>query len=315
MSSTVKRTTKGACSYNARASKSIWGASLRLIPSLLDEHPGLKNGHDSVEFATAVKGLQRQLFGSGPSCDGMLGRGTWAKVLKCYDNVEESDDYWVINDRRVAVESDTPIVNYDQSNGLDLHKYGHFSSRGGAKPQYIVVHWGGLDPRHCHRVFSNPDRKVSSHVGIGIDPEDMTPKVFQYLDLEHKAWHAGPANTLSVGIDICQQPGLKWSNHYSRNGYDTHVIENPTDRGPSRVLSLDPRVASAVRDTIKTLCHALNIPMRSPRGPDGLSNSGEIYHGVMSKSALNSFEGVVGHHHIVKKKWDCACWWSEIMTD
>lgn len=315
MSSTVKRTVKGACGYNAKASKSIWGNALHSVPGLLEDHPGLRHDPSSVDFSTAVKGLQRQLFGSGASCDGMMGRGTWAQVLKCYDRVDDGANYWVMNDRRVAVDSNAVIVNYDQEGGLDLHKYGHFSSRGGAKIQHIVVHWGGLDPHHCHRVFSNPDRKVSSHAGIGIDPNDGLPKVYQYLDLNHKAWHAGPANTLSVGIDICQQPGLKWLSHYERNGYRVDVIDNPTDRGPNRVLSLDPTVAEAARAAIKSLCDVLNIPMRSPRGPDGLSETGEVFHGVMGKRELGRFEGVIGHHHIVQKKWDCACWWTDIMGD
>lgn len=313
MSSTIKRTMKSAQSYNQRAAKSIWGCGIESVPGLLDDHPGLRHDPGSVEFATAVKGLQRILFGRGSSCDGMLGRGTWSVVLKKYQPIEDASPYWVVNDRRTPVtlsDHDVEIVNFDQEGGLDLHRFGHFSARK-QKPTQIVVHWGGLNPHHCHRVFSNPDRAVSSHAGVGLSPKGR-PTIYQYLDLSHKAWHAGKANGASIGIDICQQPGLKWASHYRRAGYDLDVIDNETGRGPSRVLSIDPRVALAVNEAIKTLCSIYDIPMRCPRGDDGMSESGEFYHGVLSSSALKSFSGVIGHHHIVDKKWDCACWWSDI---
>lgn len=314
MSSTVKNTIKSACVYNERAAKSIWGAGLASMSNLLADHPGLTNPVGSVDFATAVKGLQREIFGRGKDCDGMLGRGTWSEVLKRYDCVDSMDAYWVLNDRRMSVKSDVAFINYDQEGGLDLHRFGHFSSRHGVAPTLIVIHWGGLDPQHCHRVFSNPDRQVSSHAGIGLSPEG-TPTVYQYLDLNHRAWHAGPVNKYSVGIDICQQPGLRWKRHYERAGYEIDTIDNPTDRGPSKVLSLDPQVARATRAAVETLCETLGIPMRSPRGPDGLSETGEVFHGVMSKEALASFTGVIGHHHASDKKWDCACWWRDIMGE
>ena len=27
---------------------------------------------------------------------------------------------------------------------------------------------------------------------------------------------------------------------------------------------------------------------------------------------INDFTGVIGHHHITQKKWDCACWWDTL---
>lgn len=312
MSSTIKSTLKGAQAYNERAAESVWEGGLASVPGLLDDHPGLRNPPGSAEFATAVKGLQRAIFGRGASCDGMLGRGTWAEVLKRYHRVEAESAYWVVNDRRLPVQLEEPvqIINFDQAGGLDLHRFGHFSTRS-TKPRMIVVHWGGLDPMQCHRVFSDPEREVSSHAGIGLSPSSQ-PTIYQYLDLNHKAWHAGKANGASVGIDICQQPGLKWADHYRRAGYDVAPMANTTGRGPSRVLSLDPRIAHATHQAIKTLCALYDIPMRCPRGADGMSESGDYYHGVLSDEAFSRFTGVIGHHHVIEKKWDCACWWSAV---
>ena len=128
--------------------------------------------------------MQRAL---GLHVDGKMGRGTWSAVLKEYDPVEDNDSFWMIDDRRVSVESQQGVdfVNFDQSKGLDLHRFGNFSTRRN-KPRMIVVHWGGIDPHHCYRVFTDPDRKVSSHAGIGFSKTGR-PTIYQYLDLQHKA--------------------------------------------------------------------------------------------------------------------------------
>ena len=313
MSSVVIQTRTSAMNYNLKASTSVgWGG---IIPqAAINDFPGLSSDPASEAFSIAVEGLQEKLYGAGSQVDGKLGRGTWSAVLKKYENVDDAQPFWTYNDRRVNVMLESPVdtVNFDQAGGLDLHRFGHFSSRKGVKPTFIVVHWGGLDPHHCYRVFSSPDRQVSSHAGIGLSPEG-SPTIYQYLDLHHKSWHAGWANSYSVGIDICQQPSLRWKDHYLKNGYDVSEIDNPTDRGDSKVLSLDPRVAQATREAVKSLCEVLDIPYQFPCGSDGQSYSGDVYHGVVDKSYLqNSFTGVIGHHHITQKKWDCACWWDVI---
>lgn len=316
MSSVIIQTRKSACAYNKKASRTLgWGGCIP--PSAIEEYSNLDREYDSEEFALAVESIQERFFGAGSHVDGKLGRGTWSKILKEFDTIEDGESYWTLNDRRIPVELEegVQIVNFDQSGGLDLHRFGHFSSRKGRKPHLIVVHWGGLDPHHCHRIFSSPDREVSSHAGIGLS-KSGDPTIYQYLDLNHKTWHAGWANSYSVGIDICQQPELKWKDHYIKKGYDVSKISNPTKRGASNILSLDPRVASAVRSAIRSLCEVYDIPMNVPRGADGQSDSGEMYHGVVDKDFLiNGFTGVVGHHHLTKNKWDCACYWNVLFGE
>jgi len=313
MSSVIIQTRSSACAYNLKASNSVgWGGN---IPqNAINKYPGLDCDPESNDFALAVEAFQEDTFGSGAQVDGKMGRGTWSSLLKKFDHVDDSEPFWTYNDRRINVSLDSPVetVNFDQQGGLDLHRFGHFSSRNEKKPHLIVVHWGGLDPHHCHRVFSSPDRKVSSHAGIGLSPEG-NPTIYQYLDLNHKSWHGGWANTYSVGIDICQQPSLKWKDHYIKKGYNVSEIDNHTGRGDQRVLSLDSRVEQATREAVKSLCKILNIPYEFPRGNQGQDSSGDFYHGVVDKDYLiNNFTGVIGHHHITQKKWDCACWWENI---
>jgi hypothetical protein len=313
MSSVIIQTRSSACAYNKKASSSVgWEG---IIPeNAIDCYPGLGSCHESEDFALAVEAFQEDTFGAGASVDGKLGRGTWSALLKKFDFVEAHESFWTYNDRRIKVDSHEEVVfkNFDQRGGLDLHRFGHFSSRNGRKPTFIVVHWGGLDPHHCYRVFSSPDRKVSSHAGIGVSPEGIAT-VFQYMDLNHKSWHAGWANSYSVGIDICQQPSLKWKDHYVKKGYRIDTMDNNTGRGDKKVLTLEPRVKLAVQEAVKSLCEVLDIPYQFPCGSDGQSYDGDFYHGVVDKNYLiNDFTGVIGHHHITQKKWDCACWWEDL---
>lgn len=313
MSEKISTSRKSACTYNAKASSSVgWGGSIPC--GAIEAYPGLASDPSSEDFALAVEAFQENMFGAGSGIDGKMGRGTWSALLKEFDFVEDGQAFWTVNDRRIPVSLEEPveIVNFDQAGGLDLHRFGHFSSRNNIKPSFIVVHWGGLDPHHCHRIFSSPDRKVSSHAGIGLSPEGR-PTIYQYLDLNHKSWHAGWANSYSVGIDICQQPDLKWKSHYIKKGYDISEKVNPTDRGNKTVLTIEPGVALAVREAVKSLCSALDIPYQFPCGSDGKSYEGSYYHGVVDKEYLtSSFTGVIGHHHLTAKKWDCACWWEEL---
>jgi len=312
MSNGIIHTSNKACSYNLKSSSSLgWGG--RIPCEAIEEYPGLANDPGSKDFAEEVARLQSDF---GQVADGMLGRGTWSEILKKYDTVDDNQPFWTLNDRRINVMLESPVetVNFDQQGGLDLHRFGHFSKRTQA-PHLIVVHWGGLDPHHCYRVFSSPDRKVSSHAGIGLS-SDGRPTIYQYLDLNHKSWHAGWANSYSVGIDICQQPDVKWKSHYDSKGYQIHETTNPTERGPSNILSIDPKVALAVREAVVSLCTVLNIPFAFPSNAHGgtTQDAGATYHGVVDKDALTSgeFRGVIGHHHITQKKWDCACWWDDI---
>ena len=313
MSSVIIQTRSSACAFNNKAAASVgWGG---IIPSnAIECYPGLASSEDTEDFALAVEAFQEDNFGAGASVDGKLGRGTWSAILKKFDFVDADQPFWTYNDRRVQIDVNPEVKfkNFDQKGGLDLHRFGHFSSRKGRKPSFIVVHWGGLDPHHCYRVFSSPDRKVSSHAGIGVSPKGEAT-VYQYLDLNHKSWHAGWANSYSVGIDICQQPSLKWKDHYVKKGYRIDTMDNNTGRGDKKVLTLEPRVKLSVQEAVKSLCDTLDIPFQFPCGSDGQSYDGDFYHGVMDKNYLvNDFTGVIGHHHITQKKWDCACWWEDL---
>lgn len=198
-----------------------------------------------------------------------------------------------------------PIYTYADHEGIDLHAAGSFSKRHREIKQ-IVVHWGGLNPHHLGRVFSN--RKASSHIAIGRSEITGEVGIYQYLDLAHVAWHAVGANNNSIGIDICQQPELKHLGYYVGKGYNVETVTNPAKGyGPSKIISLDPEIRSATSSVIYALRSAFDISEYTP----------PVEAKVVDKSDFED-GGVFSHFHVDYKgqgKWDVAPWWDSILSD
>lgn len=312
-----------AVKYNQRSAESQ-GWYNNLPKAALDEYLGWKKDpvlgtqSDKEIFALTTHEFQKdQSFEQG-DLDGKLGPYTLQTINEVYAEPSNPSDRFYIyeNQRRKATggEDSVETILFDDPEGLDLHKWGHFNSRNGTKPRLLVIHWGGIDPNHLFRVFSTPDRKVSSHGGVGRE------EFYQFLDLKHSAWHAGYVNKYSIGIDICQQPTTDWLDYYRSRSYNVSKIENPARRpdgsvvGNRTVLSLDPSIAEATRRVVFDLCKLFNIPLKAPRGSDGLQESGKVWHGVFDRDLMDKgqFTGVVGHHHLSSRKWDMACWWNTL---
>ena len=190
------------------------------------------------------------------------------------------------------------VINYKEDTRLDLHQWANFSSR--KKPiSFIVIHHGGLSPHHLAKVFSTSERKVSSHLGIGLDKNGEV-YVAQYLDLKHKAWHAGVGNEGSIGIDICFQPGVEWNKEYG-----VKTISNPSPRGPKLINDIPDIILEALYAFLEALEAAL-------LGGHGLRPASER-DAVYELSELTKFN-VVGHHHITENKWDIAWCWDRLIA-
>lgn len=296
----TQNTTSAACKYNGSTARSL---TRGLIPERAIQHyPDLACDLDAPKFCQAVKRFQIEHMGENSrTADGKLGPMTWKTLLGNFEPVMSHDNYIVDAGRRIPIGHDTSsytVINFDQTEGYSLHEAGHFSSWKNRDIDRVIMHWGGLDPKHLHAVMNVPDRKVSTHFGIGL--LDGRPVVCQYIDLSHKTWHAGKFNKNSVGVDICQQPVYKWSSRYKEMGYDIKKIKNPTDRGNVNILSLDPRIEQATRDFVRDLLAMLELKEKAP-GHHGVIDDIEPY-------------TLVGHHHLTRKKWDIACWWHDIFT-
>jgi hypothetical protein len=290
-------TIKHAVAYNAkRASAIIQGP---LPDLLLENYCGLGDACNDASFAQAVMAFQRAEM-PGTLADGKLGPMTWRTMLSRYDTIDSFANYVVWAGRRISIgDEDSPyrMINFDEAGGCSLHEVGHFSAWGMGSVDRVIMHWGGLDPAHLHAVMSVPDRKVSTHFGIGI--HEGEPVVMQYIDIAHKTWHAGKFNSNAVGVDICQQPVYKWSSHYGKRGYDVKKIKNPTDRGNVNILSLEPRIAAATDAFVSDLLSVLELKAIAPD-----------HHGVVNDAGQYT---LLGHHHVSPQKWDIACWWGDAL--
>lgn len=256
----------------------------------------LKRDFTGESLVQAVTTTQLSL---GLKADGMLGEGTLNAILAL--SASKTTGAWVTPSGAVKsnLQGVGRLISYGESGGLDLHTWrnynaGWFKAR---KPKSLVVHWGGFDPVNLHKVFSTAERKVSSHAGLGLVQGE--PIVHQYLSFEHKAWHAGDINRLALGIDICQSPDVAHLKRYLDLGYKVRVIDNTSGRGPSKCLSLEPRIVELTGAVIADICRVSNIPL--------------VKCDTHAVIGYESFSGVLGHHHVSDKKWDIAPWYNEVL--
>lgn len=266
---------------------------------ILEAMPSLSTRRDGEKFALAVYAYQNK---SGLLADGFLGRQTYNHLLSSFFPVH--GEHIIYNGAKLPMpaRSTYSLVTFDEPEGLDLHRFGHFSTRSSA-PSAVCIHWGGLDAKHCYNVFASPSRKVSSHFLIGL--EDGEAVVYQVLDAKHVAWHGGKVNNFTIGVDICQQATTRWKDHYEREGYGLSVIKNPTDRGERKVLSLHPKLRIATAAFLSDLFDALDMEL-SPA-----PTAGGIHLDEVSSGEITLF----GHSHVNRRKWDCSPWWDAIIDE
>lgn len=80
----------------------------------------------------------------------------------------------------------------------------HWSWRAAAPRAIMIHHTDTGSPAETRRVLL--DRGLSTHYEV--DPAGV---VHQYLDpLTVVAWHGGPANAISIGIDVTHRSGALW---------------------------------------------------------------------------------------------------------
>lgn len=278
--------------YNKKTDFKIFDAMIEAVPAL-----GYRR--DGQRFATGVYEFQKSSGLSPYECDGKLGRQTYGLLVALIQGVNEH----VIYDGAPLImpaRDEYRLVTFEEGGGLDLHRFGNFSPRK-QDIKGVCVHWGGLNARHCFNVFASPTRKVSSHFLLGL--EDGQAVVYQVLDIKHSAWHGGKINGFTVGVDICQQAGVQWADHYHEAGYNLQVIKNPSTRGEKRILTLHPLLARAASLFLEDLMNALDLPIKPAPDASG------IYEGEVTAGKVTLF----GHSHVNRRKWDVAPYWDDIM--
>jgi hypothetical protein len=174
-------------------------------------------------------------------------------------------------------------------------------------PNVLVTHWDvALSANSCFRILSR--LKISTHFCI-----DNDGKVFQFVDTNNVAWHAGPTqvdrnlfpnrklpswNSNSIGIDFSNAYYLKYQKDYVKAGFgERPVIESRVHNvklGPH--LGFYPAQIESYKKLVNFLCDVYNIPKVCPFPLN-----------TICEEAVNGkFKGVINHFNLTRNKIDCA---------
>ena len=237
-----------------------------------------------------VKTLQEEV---GAIPDGVYGPATHQKVLEYYECPV------IFHMGRVVPLSGAEYkINHD----LSLYELADGTKNWAYRkkdPETICVHWGGLNARHCYRVFNNATgRHVSSHFLVGTNPKTMEYEIIQCLDTGLSAYHAGKFNQYSIGIDICMHPHPKYQTKTKEFYPESTLVDNTFERVPvSQYMDPGDNFVAFCRNFLADLRYAVELDDK-PICEDNV---------VYSVKDAARFS-IVGHHNISAKKWDVIPW-------
>lgn len=210
--------------------------------------------------------------------------------------------------------------------------------RGGAWPldllrhtvdQFVIHYDASGTARRCFRTLHD-HRGLSVHFLLDVDGT-----IYQTLDLKERAWHAGPANDRSIGIEIAnigayvagadQAATLdKW---YAADDDGRTILTIPDAFGAAGIRTpgfvgrpardepvrgsingrdlvqydLTPEQYASLDKLVTALCRIFpNLERDAPRGPDGRILTDR----PLTPDELADFRGILGHHHVTNQKVD-----------
>ena len=199
-------------------------------------------------------------------------------------------------------------INWDKfvlwSDDGGLHtssgKYYDYSTRPARPIRYFVNHWDVcLSSKSCHDVLEK--RGISVHFLI-----DNDGTIYQTMDLQHAAWHAGSerTNRASVGVEITNAYYPKYQNWYKKNGFgERPIIDNAWVHGEKLepFTGFYPQQMEALKALWQAIHGATGIPYETP-----VNQFGKTSTKYEQDVAYGKFSGFVSHYHVSKRKIDCA---------
>ena len=159
----------------------------------------------------------------------------------------------------------------------------------------IVIHYDvAFNARSTEEILQK--RGYSTHFIIDGDEEAT---IYQcHNPATRVAFHAGYVNDLSVGIDLNNPADVKYKKADEKRRGRERGVQTETIHGSS-VNRLDyfPKQIDALNALLDVLCSAWGVPRVCPRNEDGEPIKKKI-------RSPKSFNGVVGHYHLSKRKTD-----------
>lgn len=264
--------------------------------------------HHDEDLVKAIRAWQKK---AGLTADGLCGPGTYRRIwteressISSYINrcPPEKDQSFIVCNSDLVEINWPKVVLWDEKDGFKSKSgtYYNYSGKADRKPTMFVNHWDVcLSSESCANVLNK--RGISVHFLI-----DNDGTIYQMLDTQHGAWHAGTVNNCSIGVEISSAYSLKYQDWYVKNGFgERPVIEDAICHGKKMKPFLG--FYDVQLDALKALwaaCHeAYNIPLVAPESDNA---------GFMTSTSEDSlvrsgkFKGYVSHYHQTRKKIDCA---------
>ena len=264
-------------------------------------------------FVQAVQAWQRE---HDLKADGLVGPATYRRIwterevnISSYEpsdrcTLRKGDKYIVHNGNFLPIQWDK-VVLWDEPDGFKANKgtYTDYTGKIDREPTMFVNHWDVcLSSESCATVLNK--RGISVHFLI-----DNDGTIFQMLDTQHKAWHAGipkyeGGNTKGVGVEISNAYYPKYQNWYKTHGFGERPLqEDGYVHGTTLAPFLDfyPVQIEALKALWAAVHHGLDIPLVYPTNKEGNMETS-----VHAECERGTFHGICNHYNFIKSKIDCA---------
>lgn len=238
-----------------------------------------------ADLISKIEDFQREY---SMEVDGLVGPNTHrvANSLR----LSEKEQYIICGGKQVPIAWPKVIVMGEQGAlSVPSKNYKKSPKR---KPGMFVIHWDAcLSSASCASVLK--ERGLSVHFCL-----DNDGTIYQLVDCDDIAYHAGGVNSVSVGVEVSNAFYPKYQTWYEKNGFGPRpVLTNTKVHGGKIDSHLDfyDVQKEALSVLVKTVCNWYGIPLQTP---DSITEVPEV--------AKGTYKGVVSHYHVTAGKIDCA---------
>ena len=264
------------------------------------------------ELVGAIAAWQEE---AGITADGLCGPSTYRRIWTereanvssaiagaiRQEVISEEDKHIVHNGKFIDIDWDK-VVLWDEPGGLaaTYRTYYDYAGKTDRKPTFFVNHWDVcLSSKSCSTILDR--RGISVHFCI-----DNDGTIYQLLDTQHGAWHAGGYewNHKSIGVEISNAYYTKYQSHYKKYGFGERPLVTGTKVHGGTLeehLGFYPVQEQAAQALWKALSENLDIPLEYPKDSDGNLDAG-----VNKECADGDFRGFCNHYNLTARKIDCA---------
>ena len=263
--------------------------------------------HDE-NLVTAIRKWQKE---RNLTADGLCGPTTYRRIWTERDSEiseyidkcpKDRDDSFIICNGHPTDINWPRVILWDEKAGFksDPGTYYDYSGKKDRDVKMFVNHWDVcLSSESCAKVLNK--RGISVHFLI-----DNDGTIYQMLDTQHGAWHAGSVNSCSVGVEIANAYYTKYQPWYVKNGFGERPVVSGAEchgRKMDSFLDFYPVQLQALKALWLAIHERYNVPLIGPESGDEEFMTSRKYESDVDKKR---FKGFVSHYHQSKRKIDCA---------